>query len=326
MLKNNTTKTVGRLFLGILIIIATAILIMLLFTEVIDVKDLSVMKWLPILICSIGFYLAGLINRRTKIVLTLFLFTSWIIFVPLEMLHFPFFIIVAFVSILSILLTRKEVSSKFKFPSFALLILIFGVYLFSQPFIIKHERFGTNGNNDLFNATVLWDFSTKGSSPLSNEIFRDNYGKEIKLEDFHDKTVYVTFWATWCGPCIQQKPYLEKLKQKFQENSDIVFIDISIDSDVEKWKNYLSKNEQEGIQLISLSIAKTRFNYQFSGIPYHILVDLKSNYKEILGPYSLINDSDFLANSDRLEEFMNTPYKVFKIFEKDGRDTTIRVR
>lgn len=326
MLKNNIAKTAGRLILGVLVVVITAILVILIFTEGLDLLNLQIMNWLPILICGIGFYLAGLINRRTKFIFTLFIFLSWGLFILVEMFHFPLFFVVGLVSILSLLLSRKEVSRKIKVPSLVLIIVIFCKYLFSQPFILRNEGYGEDMVNNLFNASVIWDFSTKASYGLENEVFKDIEGNKVKLEDFRGKTVYVTFWATWCGPCIQQKPHLESLKEKFRDNEDIVFVDISVDTNFNKWEKYLQTHNQEGYQLISQNTSKTRSNYQFSGIPYHIVVDDKSNFKKIIDPYFLNYDSDFLANSERLTEYMETPYKVFKKMNLDGKDTTIRVR
>jgi thiol-disulfide isomerase/thioredoxin len=201
---------------------------------------------------------------------------------------------------------------------------LFGFFLFSQPLIIKNKGYGTDTDNNLYNVTVLWDFTSNTPPSLPKEIFNDKNGNKVSLKDFGGKTLYVTFWATWCGPCLGEKPELEKLKKQFEDNADIVFIDISLDSNADFWHTYLSKNEHSGIQLITGNEAITRSNYQFSGIPYHIIVDSKGNYKEILSPYFI--DKEFLNNQDKLTEYINTPYKVFKTIKANGNETIIRVR
>jgi len=321
---NKTVKTILRLSLGVLSIIATTILIVFLFTEVIEIKNLQVLKWLPLLISFVGFYLAGLINRKTKLALTPFLLIALAVFIPMKLFYFPLFLLILLFSILSILVSRTDLSRKIKIPSILFLIVLFAIYLFSQPLIIKNEGYGTDAENNLYNATVLWDFTSSTPSSLSKEMFIDINNNEIRLEDFGGKTLYVTFWATWCGPCLEEKPKLEKLKKKYQDNADIVFIDISLDSNIDIWKTYLSKNEQDGIQLITDNDTKTRSNYRFSGIPYHIIVDSKGNFKECLNPHFI--DKELLISQDKLTEYINTPYKVFKTIKTNEKDTIIRVK
>ena len=42
-------------------------------------------------------------------------------------------------------------------------------------------------------------------------------GQRLNWEDFQDKWVYVDFWATWCGPCVQEIPRLKELYEKYHE-------------------------------------------------------------------------------------------------------------
>jgi thiol-disulfide isomerase/thioredoxin len=71
---------------------------------------------------------------------------------------------------------------------------------------------------------------SKGKTPVP---FMDVYaGKEYVLIDF---------WATWCGPCIQQHPIINKLGEKFKD-SNIQMVGISVDQKLEAWDKYLLKH------------------------------------------------------------------------------------
>lgn len=41
-------------------------------------------------------------------------------------------------------------------------------------------------------------------------------GKKISLRDFRGKVVFLNFWATWCGPCREEMPSMERLYQEFR--------------------------------------------------------------------------------------------------------------
>ena len=79
----------------------------------------------------------------------------------------------------------------------------------------------------------------------------DVNGKQVSLSDFKGKVIYIDFWATWCGPCLLEIPHSKRLNEAFNGNPDIVFITISFDQDVEKWKKKVRSKKMLGTQLIS---------------------------------------------------------------------------
>lgn len=67
-------------------------------------------------------------------------------------------------------------------------------------------------------------------SPAPAVSFQDASGKTVTLKDFRGKAVLMNFWATWCGPCRQEMPSLDKLYQKFS-GRDFVVLGVSVDED-----------------------------------------------------------------------------------------------
>ena len=56
-------------------------------------------------------------------------------------------------------------------------------------------------------------------------------GEALKLASLKGKVILLDFWATWCGPCRGQHPVYEKIKEKYRERKDIVFLSINTDED-----------------------------------------------------------------------------------------------
>lgn len=83
--------------------------------------------------------------------------------------------------------------------------------------------------------------------PAQDFIFTNKDNKKIHLNSFKGKVIYIDLWATWCGPCIEEFPYLNPLKEKYK-NRDIVFITLSIDDNKILWKKSLIKLKATEIQ------------------------------------------------------------------------------
>lgn len=56
--------------------------------------------------------------------------------------------------------------------------------------------------------------------------FKDTKGKVHRLDDYKGKWVLVNFWATWCPPCLEEMPALQKLHET---RKDLVVIGIAMD-------------------------------------------------------------------------------------------------
>ena len=116
----------------------------------------------------------------------------------------------------------------------------------------------------------------------------ENYsGGTSSLKDFRGKYVYIDVWATWCGPCKVEIPFLKELEQRFH-GRNIEFISISVDDEnrsgtMEKahkaWKTMVAEKNLSGVQLFTGSGWKADFiqAYKINGIPRFILIDPKGN-------------------------------------------------
>ncbi len=65
-------------------------------------------------------------------------------------------------------------------------------------------------------------------------VLNDLDGKQHKLENYKNKIVIVSFWASWCRPCIEEMPSLVKLKQKYKDDLEILAVNVREENDVIK--------------------------------------------------------------------------------------------
>jgi thiol-disulfide isomerase/thioredoxin len=146
------------------------------------------------------------------------------------------------------------------------------IFITNDPKIKESLTFNYNNVNNFLAV------QTGESSPTFN--FENQKGGKTSLESLKGKYVYIDVWATWCGPCIKEIPFLEKVEEKYQEKN-IVFVSISIDNskDREKWSNFVNKKQMSGIQLLADKEFDSKFvkEYNMQTIPRFILIDTNGN-------------------------------------------------
>ncbi|MDR0559224.1 MAG: redoxin family protein [Prevotellaceae bacterium] len=127
----------------------------------------------------------------------------------------------------------------------------------------------------------------KENMPAIDFAFPDITGKEISLSSFKGKAVYIDFWATWCGPCNREIPFLQKLEADYH-GKDVVFLSVSIDAskDREKWKDFVKSKGLKGVQLFAGNEGNRELSkaYRISGIPRFVLVGKDGGIANIDAP------------------------------------------
>lgn len=72
-------------------------------------------------------------------------------------------------------------------------------------------------------------------------------GKPVKLSSLRGKAVIVDFWATWCGPCKREMPWLVDLQKKYKDQGLVVLgvaMDDSSNADISKFAIEMNVNYQ----------------------------------------------------------------------------------
>jgi len=63
----------------------------------------------------------------------------------------------------------------------------------------------------------------KDSAPTPDFSLPNPAGKKITLKDFRGKVIFLNFWASWCVPCREEMPDMERLYQEFKDKNFVVF-------------------------------------------------------------------------------------------------------
>jgi thiol-disulfide isomerase/thioredoxin len=118
-----------------------------------------------------------------------------------------------------------------------------------------------------------WDPISPGKSG-PDFTFTDIKGDSVKLSDLKGNLVYIDIWATWCGPCIAEHPYLDAVREEYKEKP-IAFLTVSIDDTREPWEKMVKNKKMDGLQWFAANAWKSELTQFFlvNSIPRFILLD-----------------------------------------------------
>jgi thiol-disulfide isomerase/thioredoxin len=98
-------------------------------------------------------------------------------------------------------------------------------------------------------------------------------GAMVSPSDYKGKIVVIDFWASWCGPCRNEIPHLKEVYEKYHPEG-VEVLSVSIDKKEADWLKALGEEEMAWTQVLAPKAGKqTMKDYQFSGIPFIIILD-----------------------------------------------------
>jgi thiol-disulfide isomerase/thioredoxin len=106
----------------------------------------------------------------------------------------------------------------------------------------------------------------------------DLNGQQVNLANLKGKTVIVDFWATWCGPCKESFPGLQRMVNKFKDNLDVKFLFVNTlerGDENEKGQKVsgFMKQYQYTFQVLMDNDNKVVKDYGVLGIPTKFIID-----------------------------------------------------
>lgn len=154
----------------------------------------------------------------------------------------------------------------------ALILIITAVYITGN-----YNKNSANQKNTTDNITdnteQQTDIGNTGEKAL-NFTLKDLDGNTVSLMDYQGQNVYVNFFATWCPPCREEMPEIEKISQKYKDNLVVLAVDIGEDNDTVK--KFIQENNYSFKVLVDSEEAAA-YMYQINSIPVSIFIDKEGN-------------------------------------------------
>ena len=105
-------------------------------------------------------------------------------------------------------------------------------------------------------------------------------GKDFTTADWKGKVILVDFWATWCGPYVEELPRVKKIYADYHDKG-LEILGVSNDTDVQALKDFVVKDQMPWPQLFDGAAASQQqwnpitLGFGINGIPTMFLIDKK---------------------------------------------------
>ncbi len=138
-------------------------------------------------------------------------------------------------------------------------------------FFILSLKVSANITDEFKNFSIL-----ENPKKYEGIVFEDFDGKSINLKDIDSKIYIMNFWATWCGPCKEEMPYLDEI----QTLSGIAVVPVNVEAkNPKKTKKFFDDLNIKNLSIFFDNDMKLVKLFKLRGVPTTII--LNKNEEEI---------------------------------------------
>lgn len=139
---------------------------------------------------------------------------------------------------------------------------------------MQQRRFSNLSGAVLLASLLLLQGCNRGDHPVQVGRKAPNFTvsdgtNTVRLSDYRGKVVLLNFWASWCGPCVQETPGLEDLHH---DRPDLAIVGVSIDTDRDSYEHFLTRHHVD-IQTVMDPEQTAAKLYHTEGWPETYIID-----------------------------------------------------
>ncbi|WP_370980402.1 TlpA family protein disulfide reductase [Agaribacterium sp. ZY112] len=145
--------------------------------------------------------------------------------------------------------------------------------------------------------------SASSSSVLAETVpdftLKSNQGKNLRISDMRGEVVMLNFWATWCGPCRQEMPLLDKIHARYSPVGFNLW-GLNIDEDPKTANDYLKKNGVDFPILYDSNSEVRDIFKKHQGMPLSIFIDCDGNIDSVHRGYKPGDEKSYIKTIKKL--------------------------
>ena len=109
----------------------------------------------------------------------------------------------------------------------------------------------------------------------------DLYGQSVSLESLRGQYVMLNFWATWCGPCRAEMPFMQEIYESPEwSEAGLLIVAVNVGESASQANEFMNEFGL-GFQVLLDSATKTAAEYNIRGIPTTFFIDRDGIIRDI---------------------------------------------
>ena len=120
-------------------------------------------------------------------------------------------------------------------------------------------------------AAVQAGASVKVAETAPDFTLKTLHGPNLRLEEYRGQVVLINFWASWCGPCRQEMPILDRLHQRY-EDTGFAVLGVNVEGEVGPAQKIVDKTNVTFPVLIDEGQVVSEL-YELEAMPSTVVID-----------------------------------------------------
>jgi thiol-disulfide isomerase/thioredoxin len=138
-------------------------------------------------------------------------------------------------------------------------------------------------------------FAVSTSAPAPEFKLAARGGQSVSLSQLKGQVVMINFWATWCGPCRQEMPLLEKIHKKYKPMG-FTMLGVNVEPDPKAAEAWLAKEMPVSFPIAYDTKSEVSKLYKVAGMPSTVIVDRKGKVRVIHKGYKPGDENEYLSH------------------------------
>lgn len=153
----------------------------------------------------------------------------------------------------------------------------------------------------IFICTAVLLFSTNasfaGDTAANFVLGKNSKGKNVTLQSYKGRVVYLDFWASWCPPCLKSFPWMNEMQNRYGKKG-LKVIAVNMDQDRQAAKDFLSKQPAD-FHILYDPKGKIAEQYNVQAMPSAYFIDKQGNISREKKGFKL-------KDTDELEHYIQS--------------------